>query len=79
MDPIRELLDQFADAVARRVIEYMRAEAAKSETVYLTPTQMAARNNVSPKTLANLRSAKRGPPFVKIGGQVRYPVSGESS
>lgn len=26
-------------------------------------------------TLANWRSKKRGPPFVKIGGKVLYPVA----
>jgi hypothetical protein len=34
---------------------------------------------VAPKTLANLRSRKQGPKFVKVGGRIRYPVAAEEA
>ena len=74
MDGINSLIDQIADAVARRVVELQRAEAARTKTAYLAPRQMAERLGVTEKTLANLRSARKGPKFVKVGGRVRYPV-----
>lgn len=73
--PLDSLVDQLADAVARRVIELQKLEAEKNRTVYLTPKDMAERMGVTVKTLANQRSAGTGPKFVKVGGAVRYPVN----
>lgn len=79
MSGFDQLVDQLADAVARRVIELQKAEAAKQRITYLTPAQMADRMGVTVKTLANLRSAKKGPKFVKVGGAVRYAVEAEAA
>ena len=79
MDDFNRLIDQFADTIARRVVEIQHAEAAKKAKLYLTPAQMAERTGVTVKTLANLRSKKSGPRFVKVGGAVRYPVEAERS
>lgn len=50
------------------------AEAQK----FLTPAEVSARWNgaVSVGTLANWRSAGRGPAFQKFGTRVRYPAAG---
>jgi hypothetical protein len=40
---------------------------------------MAERMGVTVKTLANLRSKKKGPKFAKVGGAVRYVVESDSS
>lgn len=74
--PFDELVAVFADAVARRVVELQNAEAVQHRVSYLTPAAMAERMGLTVKTLANQRSARRGPPFVKVGGAVRYPVNG---
>lgn len=79
MDDLTRVMDQFADTIARRVIHLQRAEAAKKARLYLTPAQMAERMGVTVKTLANQRSRKTGPKFVKVGGAVRYPVEAEGS
>lgn len=39
---------------------------------YLTERQAAALLNLSPETLRSWRSRRRGPPFVRLGGAVRY-------
>ncbi|GAA1751089.1 helix-turn-helix transcriptional regulator [Aeromicrobium alkaliterrae] len=42
---------------------------------YLSPTLLAERWSITPKTLANWRHLGTGPTFTKIGGMVRYPIS----
>ena len=44
---------------------------------YLTTKELIERwrNQVSASTLANWRSEKRGPSFVKIGGRILYPLA----
>ena len=42
---------------------------------YLLPYEVANRLRISERTLAKQRVEGRGPPFVKIGGRVRYPES----
>jgi hypothetical protein len=45
---------------------------------FLTEAEMVSRyrDRVSAGTLKNWRSQRRGPPFVKVGRQVLYPLSG---
>lgn len=45
--------------------------------IFLTPDELVDRyaSTISLRTLANWRSSKQGPPFVKIGGRVMYPVA----
>lgn len=38
----------------------------------MKPEELAAEWQVSPKTLANLRSRHEGPPFVRVLGCIRY-------
>lgn len=42
---------------------------------FLSEVDLAARWAMSSKTLARWRSARRGPPFVKLGKMVRYAMS----
>lgn len=42
---------------------------------FLTESDLAARWVVSPKVLRNKRWAGGGPPFVKIGGSIRYRLA----
>ena len=73
--PLDTLVDQLADAVARRIIELQKIEAEKNRTIYFTPEQMAEHMGVTIGRLANLRSEGKGPKYVKRGGRVRYPVT----
>src|ERR1700740_1462900 len=50
----------------------LRSEVLMS--VLLTTRQAAARCNLSPRTLEKLRVKGGGPPFVRLGGAVRYQV-----
>ena len=74
-DLIHQLIESIADAISQRIVATQRAEAERQKVVYLTPAQMAERLQVSVKTLANLRSSRKGPQFIKAGNRVRYPVT----
>lgn len=45
---------------------------------YLTPEEVSARykGKITTKTLANWRSAGKGPAFVKVGGRILYSIAG---
>ena len=43
---------------------------------FLSEVDLAARWAMSSKTLTRWRGKRRGPPFVKLGGAVRYAMSG---
>ncbi len=58
----------------------MKSAPRKSVTVaqgvrYLTSPEMAELLGVSVFTLLRLRKAGEGPPFIKIGRSVRYPIA----
>jgi hypothetical protein len=45
---------------------------------FLTPSEVAERygKTISVRTLANWRSTRNSPPYVKVGGRVLYPIDG---
>lgn len=49
----------------------------KTPEVFLSPYELCDRwgGTVVSGTLANWRNKKKGPPFTKIGGKVRYRLS----
>jgi predicted DNA-binding transcriptional regulator AlpA len=53
----------------------MTSEATQLEKRYLTESQAAQITNFSSNTLKQWRSARKGPPFIKIGKSIRYPES----
>lgn len=50
----------------------MAAPIEPMKVSLMTPAEVAAVLRVSEKTLKNWRSLRYGPPFIKIGGSVRY-------
>lgn len=42
---------------------------------FFTPAELAERWHLSEQTLANWRTARKGPRFVRLGGAVRYPLA----
>lgn len=42
---------------------------------HLTPDELAARWSVTTATLANQRSLRRGPTYLKLGGAIRYTLA----
>ena len=48
------------------------SETPAAEVQWLTPEDLARMWQVSPGTIANWRTSKKGPEFVRIGGLVRY-------
>ena len=47
-----------------------------SERAYLTSKEVADRWRLSDQTLANWRHAGKGPPFIRVGSRVLYPIEG---
>lgn len=45
-------------------------------SAFLTSKEVADRWRLSDQTLANWRSAGKGPPFIRVGSRVLYPVEG---
>lgn len=48
------------------------SETPDIEVQWLTPEDLAKMWQVSPGTIANWRTNKKGPDFIRIGGLVRY-------
>ena len=49
---------------------------SSSDRQYLTSKEVADRWRLSDQTLANWRSAGKGPPFIRVGSRVLYPFDG---
>ena len=47
-----------------------------SERAYLTSKEVADRWRLSDQTMANWRHAGKGPPFIRVGSRVLYPIEG---
>jgi predicted site-specific integrase-resolvase len=45
-----------------------------NEHVYLTSKEVADRWRLSDQTLANWRHAGKGPPYIRVGNRVLYPM-----
>jgi hypothetical protein len=48
------------------------SETPAAEVQWLTPDDLARMWQVSVGTIANWRTSKKGPEFIRIGGLVRY-------
>jgi hypothetical protein len=46
------------------------------ERAYLTSKEVADRWRLSDQMLANWRYAGKGPPFIRVGSRVLYPIEG---
>jgi len=46
------------------------------EKAFLTSKELSDRWRLSDQTLANWRYAGKGPPFIRVGSRVLYPVDG---
>lgn len=47
-----------------------------SDDKFLTGPELAGRWKLSHQTLANWRHAGKGPPFIRVGARVLYPLEG---
>lgn len=43
--------------------------------LFITPSELAQRWRISAQTLANWRSAGRGPPYIRLGRGILYRLS----
>ena len=54
--------------------DYFRPPTPMSSIVHLTPRETAKHLRVTERTLERRRLVGDGPPFVKIGSSIRYPL-----
>lgn len=47
-----------------------------ADRAFLTPKELAQRGRLNHQTLANWRHKRQGPPFIRIGTRVLYPIEG---
>jgi hypothetical protein len=47
-----------------------------TDRAFLTPKELAIRWRLNHQTLANWRHARKGPPFIRVGARVLYPLEG---
>lgn len=47
-----------------------------SELQFLTGKELAIRWRLNNQTLANWRHAGKGPPYIRVGARVLYPIEG---
>lgn len=50
-----------------------------NQLLYLTSKELAQRWRLNDQTLANWRHAGKGPPFIRVGARVLYPIEGIES
>lgn len=50
----------------------MAADSVEARSQTVNPVEAAKRLGLSPRTLANLRTRRAGPPYLKVVGRVRY-------
>lgn len=54
--------------------EHHYKQEVNTMAVTITPEQAAERYGICKGSLANMRNKKQGPPYLKIGRKVLYPV-----
>ena len=69
IDPDQKLL---AEQIAAIVLEELRKGDVLMPPEFLSPRQVAQLLNVSTKMLEAMRGTRKGPPYSKVGGLVRY-------
>ena len=72
MDTIKSIAEGIAGAVADRVADLLRRNDKPINPEYLTANQVAQMTGFSQKALEAYRSQRVGPPFLKVGKNVRY-------
>lgn len=65
-------ISAIADAVAERILRNLPRGRVPITPEYLTAEQVAQMTGFSPKVLEHYRSQRSGPPYLKIGHNVRY-------
>lgn len=50
----------------------MAADLLEARSRTIDAAEAGERLGLSPRTLANLRSRRTGPPYLKVGGRIRY-------
>lgn len=65
-------IEEYPKPITPRPAKAAPLSLPEHESEWLTPEDLGKSWQVSPGTLANWRTSKKGPAFVRIGGMVRY-------
>ena len=53
----------------------MAADLLEARSRTIDAAEAGERLGLSPRTLANLRSRRTGPPYLRVGGRIRYRIT----
>ena len=71
-------LSQLAERIAAEMMDKLWDRLRKGELPvapeYLSPRQVSQLTGISVKTLEAMRGVRKGPPYFKVGGRVRYKL-----
>jgi len=75
IDPsLKQLAEQIGEAMVEQLWARLRSGDLPLAPEYLSPKQVSQLTAVSVKTLEAMRGERRGPPYYKIGGRIRYKI-----
>lgn len=75
IDPtLRQLADEIANAMMEKLFDRLRKGDLLVPPEYLSPRLVSQLAGVSIKSLEAMRSVRKGPPYYKVGGRVRYKI-----
>jgi predicted DNA-binding transcriptional regulator AlpA len=75
IDPsVKQLVEHVVSATVDELWARMRRGDVLVAPEYLSPKQVSQLTSISVKTLEAMRGVRKGPPYYKIGGRVRYKL-----
>lgn len=79
LSPIDPALKQLAKDIATEMLDELWSRMRRGDVLvapeYLSPKQAAQLTGVPLKTLEMFRSVRKGPPYYRVGGRVRYKLA----
>jgi len=71
-------LKNLAEEIGKALVEELWARLRKGDLLiapeYLSPRQVSLLTGIPTKTLEAMRGSRKGPPYYKPGGRIRYKV-----
>jgi predicted DNA-binding transcriptional regulator AlpA len=79
LPPIDPSLKQLAEEIASAMVDELWARMRRGDVLvapeYLSAKQVSQLTSISVKTLEMFRSVRKGPPYFRVGGRIRYRIA----